>query len=254
MYPRRALVVMLAGALLASASGCGRDGAKSPTTTSQASTTTSTAAPTTTTTVSPTAGTTLTDFFDAATRTDEQLRAAAALINAAGPPWSAVDYALIAAVRAADPARVAATIPAGLPHDLLGATMLVYSDLMSRSAAMTSFASERLYGTTQELTAELANGHEAAQRFATDLANARALAASRPAVTPAASDSRAAAELLLLLQEVDLSNTGCRGRGGQIMTALPKIVWKTSTTGTIGGVEFKAARAAHGWHVELNAC
>jgi hypothetical protein len=202
----------------------------------------------------PTAAATLKEFFDLAAETDEELRAAAALINASGPPWRAVNYRVMAAVQTADPVKVAAAIPAGLPHELLGAAILVYSDLVSRRAAMRGFAYARYWETSEELTAELRHGHTAAQRFDADLANVRALATSVPEVRPAPADSRAAAELLLLLEYVEIANTGCDSSGGQVITELPRIAWNTQRTGSVGGIAFRAEPEPPGWRVELIAC
>jgi hypothetical protein len=201
----------------------------------------------------------LAPFLSAAATMDGQLHAAAEAINGAGPPWDAVTDEVAGAVEAADPAVVAATIPAGLRHDLLGAVVLVYSDLASRRAAMQSFAHA---GTVDEpanvLLAELGNGHEAATRFESDLAAARSLAESTPPVVVAAPDSRAAAELLLLVQYVDKANVGCDSRGGGVVTELPTITWTGDSGGTIGRpsmtIEFQATLGPDGYHVEIMAC
>ncbi|HEX6417760.1 MAG TPA: hypothetical protein VFZ77_04665 [Acidimicrobiales bacterium] len=199
----------------------------------------------------------LAPFFSAAATMDEQLRAAAAAINGTGPPWDAVSEDVAAAVRAADRAAVAATIPAGLPDDLLQAVILAYSDLASRRAAMQSFASSGTpFASTDELLAELGNGHEAAARFDDDLAAARSLAASTPPVQVAPPDSREAAEQLLLVQYVDKANAGCDSRGGAVVTELPPITWESDDGGTIGAppIAFEAALGPGGYRVEIIAC
>jgi hypothetical protein len=58
-------------------------------------------------------------FFAAAVTFDTQLRAAAAAINATGPPWEQIGVDVARQVRAADLDPVASAIPVGLPHDLL---------------------------------------------------------------------------------------------------------------------------------------
>jgi hypothetical protein len=168
---------------------------------------------------------------------------------------------LAGTVRAAELAPVAEAIPAGLPHDLLQSVILAYSDLSSRRAAMQSFAYARAAGETVhgDLLAELGNGHAAAERFDTDLASARSLAASQPPVPVAAPDSRAAAELLLLLDYVHKANAGCDSRGGAVVTQLPPIVWESDAGGTIGSglgaIEFEATLGPDGhWAAYIIAC
>ena len=78
-------------------------------------------------------------FFAAAARLDQQLQAAAAAINAIGPPWEQITSDVADRVRAADLEPVSGAIPAGLPHDLQEAVVLVLSDLASRRMAMESF-------------------------------------------------------------------------------------------------------------------
>lgn len=207
----------------------------------------------------PNAGDVLAPFLSAAATMDEQLHAAADAINGAGPPWEAVTETVAGTVRAADPALVAATIPAGLPDDLLQAVILVYSDLASRRAAMQSFAyAGTLYDTEDALLTGLGNGHAAATRFDSDLAAARSLAASTPPVTVAPRDSREAAEVLLLVQYVDKANAGCDSRGGAVVTELPAITWESDSGGTIGTppvlVDFEATLGPDGYRVEILVC
>jgi hypothetical protein len=228
--------------------------------------TTTTAPPATATTqatppVEPSAADTLDGFFAAAATMDEQLRAAADAINGAGPPWPSVSEQLADAVRAADLEPVAEAIPAGLPHDLLQAVILVHSDLSSRRFAMASFGFVRAPGEPVhgDLLEELGNGHEAAERFDADLAAARELAASQPPVAVAAPGSRATAELLVLLDYVHKANGGCDSRGGAVIDHLPVLTWETDTGGTIhgfsGDIEFVATLGPDGtWTAYVNAC
>jgi hypothetical protein len=206
------------------------------------------------------AGELLEPFFTAAATTDGLISDAAAAINAAGPPWATISADVADAVGAADPDTVAATIPAGLPPDLLQSVILVYSDLVSRRAAMQSFAFAGPSVVDEAgLRAELSNGHEAATRFDTDLAAARALAAAAPPVTVAPPDSREAAEALLLVNYVGSRNSGCDGRGGAIVTELPVVTWDSDTGGTLGTppdtVGFQATVGPDGsYDVEILAC
>lgn len=106
-----------------------------------------------------------------------------------------------------------------------------------------------------DLLAELANGHEAAQRVAGDLAAARALAASLPPVTPAAYESRETAELLVVLDMVNKGNFGCDSRGGAIFDDIPTVTWTSDTGGYIGSVEFTATLGPDGrWEAFIIAC
>jgi hypothetical protein len=206
--------------------------------------------------VQPSAAVVLEPFFAAAVAMDEQLHAAAVAINATGPPWASIAEEVTSRVRAAAPEPVAAAIPAGLTQDLLQSVMLVYSDLSSRRAAMQSFsfAGSFPYSPIDPLT-ELANGHQAAERFDADLAAARSVAASAPPITVAPSDSRAAAELLLLVQLVNKSNFGCESRGGAVFTRLPVVEWHGSGGGTIAGIDFDATLDLGGhWSVSIIAC
>jgi hypothetical protein len=230
-----------------------------PTTSTSASTSPS---PSTTPSTSPTAEPTqpgpsateaLDPFFAAADTLDRQLQAAAAAINASGPPWEEVGDDIASAVRAADLDPVERTISAGLPHDLQQAVILVFSDLASRRMAMHSFSypetrfpddfysvdehgnpyyiddeGTRLdvrHATTAQLIEELENGHEAATRFEDDLAAARALAAATPPIEPVPTESRLTAEILILVNMVRINNQGCDARGGAVLTHLPTVTW-----------------------------
>ncbi|GAB1516728.1 hypothetical protein [Actinophytocola sp. KF-1] len=233
--------------------------APSSTTTSTTTSTTSAHGPTTSN--PPTATTNLARFFAAADKLDRQLRAAAAAINGTGPPWKTVSEPVARAVRAADLAPAATTIPAGLPRALLRSVVLVYSDLASRRYAMADFsvATSLEPGTnpsSDDLLRALGNGHAAAVRFAGDLAATRALAGSTPAVTTPPASSRAAAEVLLYARYVEGANGGCGSRGGEVMTELPAILWDGRPgDGTIGTAPFTAGTAPDGtWRIRLNAC
>jgi hypothetical protein len=259
-----ALALAAVAILVAVLTGDGEDETATrppPSEASETTATTTTAPAQTTTSVAPqpTAAQLLEPFFAAAVTMDDQLRTAAAAINAAGPPWDAVADDLARQVQAADIEVVDRTIPAGLPAELLRSVILVYSDLSSRRAAMESFSSTRSSEEPfdRDLLAELANGHAAAVRFADDLAAARSLASSLPPFTVAAPDARPTAELLLLLQYVHKGNWGCDSRGGFVATELPPIDWQTETSGTIGDppTEFTATIGpGRQWRVDILAC
>jgi hypothetical protein len=214
------------------------------------------------TTHAPSAADSLARFFSAATKLDKQLRAAAASINAAGPPWTAVSRRTAELVTAAELQPVAHAIPAGLPSGLRSAVILTYSDLSSRRHALASFAiAGAIEGrTNDDLLRELRNGHPAATRFDRDLATTRALAGESAPISAVPKSSRQTAETLLLIRYVETANGGCDSRGGTVLTESPKIIWHRETTepyrdGTIGGIWFTADLDANDeWHVELSAC
>jgi hypothetical protein len=192
-------------------------------------------------------------FLAAASTMDGQLRDAARAINAAGPPWGVVGDDVAGLVRAAAPGPVADAIPAGLPPDLLRPVVLVYSDLMSRRSAMSGFTLTSDAIDDALALEELGNGHEAAQAFDDDLAAVRRTAAGTT-FTVAPGDSRAAAEVLLLVQYADKANGGCDSRGGVRLTELPAITWQGPDRGTIGGIGFTATLASGRWTVQIAAC
>lgn len=235
------------------------------TTTSKPATASTTTTTTTTTSVptpnQPTAATALAPFFAAATTLDQRLHTAASAINRSGPPWPMVSAAVAKAVRAADLAPVATSLPAGLSTGLLRSVVLVYSDLASRRYAMADFSvagtvDPRTYPNSDDMRHNVGNGHAAAARFADDLATARALADATPAPPALPATSREAAEAQLYARYVEGINGGCDTRGGHVMTELPEIVWNGKPgTGTIAGVSFTAEPGTDGtWHVRLIAC
>jgi hypothetical protein len=199
-------------------------------------------------------------FLGAAGTMDDRLRAAAHAINGSGPPFTSVTDDVAAAVQAADPGAVAAEIPAGMPTDLLRQTILAYSDLASRRAAMASFGYAHevpgapTAGSSDDLVRELGNGHDAAQRFDDDLAALRAMASGAAPFTVAAPDSRAAAEVWIHVAAVDTANGGCDSRGGAVFTELLPVAWQSDTRGTVGDITFDATLANGRWDVRLNAC
>jgi len=261
---RRLLAVALVAALVACGSGKQRMTSGSPTATT--TTTTATTAPSTTAVV-PTAREQLSAFVDAARETDARLRAAAAAINGAGPPWSAVTDEVSAAVTSAQPTSLLTTLPAGLPRDVVQQSVLVYSDLVSRWYAMGDFRwardipAEERAETSAYVLPRLGNGHAAAVRFADDLRQLEALAAVTPAITVASPSSQVAAEVALYQRFVELVNGGCDGAGGQIVTTLPMLEWQSSPgpdgydfDGTIGGIPFIADPTDGTWTVTIWAC
>ncbi|MFG1913136.1 hypothetical protein [Kribbella sp. NPDC048928] len=204
----------------------------------------------------------LAPFFTRADALDRQLKAAAAAINAAGPPWTAADPAVERKVRAADLQPVAAPIPAGMKHDLQQSVVLVLSDLASRRAALTSFQNMppgTPHSGTANLLSELRRGHVAAARFDRDLAAARSMASVSSPIAVVPRDSRLVAEVLLLVRYVETANAGCDSRGGAVITHLPAITWgavpdSPEADGTAGGIAFDAAFERNAWTIDLHAC
>jgi hypothetical protein len=206
-------------------------------------------------------------FLSRAATLDRQLTEAAAAINAAGPPWIEVSPALARKVQAADLDPVVSAFPAGMPDDLRQAAVLVLSDLYSRRYAMKSFEYAgpkrpdepgAAHDTTDKLLSELRNGHAAAVRFDDDLAAARSLAAATPPIARVPEESRLTAEALLLVAVVHNSNAGADGRGGIVITELPKITWgsvpgEPDADGTIGRhqLPFHAKFVTGSWQVYL---
>jgi hypothetical protein len=208
----------------------------------------------------PSALDSLEPFLAAAATMDDHLRAAARAINGSGLPFTVVTDDVATDVQTADPGAVAAEIPAGMPTDLLEQTILVYSDLASRRAAMESFSYAHevpeapIAASSDELVGELANGHAAAQRFDDDVARLRALASDTAPFAVAAAGSRAAAEVQVHVAVVNTANRGCNSRGGAVFTELLPIVWQSETRGAVGDITFEATPAGDGWDVRLDAC
>jgi hypothetical protein len=211
-------------------------------------------------------------FIAAAGRADSKLRHAAVLVNAdIGATSMRFRPATLAAVRALGNAPVARAIPAGLPAELLRETLVVYGDLSSRAAA---FGGVRWYGyagrelpiggqDAKNVLRGLHNGASAAARFDADLAAVRSLAQQTPPLTVAAPDSRAAAELALRLNSMDLRNNCSEEFGGYAPTQFEPVIWHPASDqhshhyeGTIGSSgRFQADyTAAHGWKININAC
>ncbi|RYV52285.1 hypothetical protein [Pengzhenrongella frigida] len=215
----------------------------------------------------PTAAGDLAPFVDAARSADSRLREAAALINGAVRSTAVVvDARTVAAVQAAEPEQVAATIPPGMPEPLLRAVLLTYSDLVSRYAAISSFriaagTYPREEPSADEMIGCLANGSPAAARFDADLGAVATSAGETPPVGGVDPASLAAAELAVRLADIELRNVGCGSCGGYVSTTFVPIRWDdaapglTARSGLLGDVRFEAVQVSGGgWTAELNAC
>jgi hypothetical protein len=212
-------------------------------------------------------------FFAGAQRVDGQLRhAALAVNNGIGTNTVALDPATVREVRAIDAIALAGTLPPGVDDDrgLLRAVLLVYSELVSRQMAfvrVVEYAPQtplpRSGPEATDLIRCLGNGGPAAARFAADLAAAKSLAASSPALAVLARDSRAAADLAVRASYIHLANRGCGNCGGSIYPSLTTVVWMkptqdgsgVRTDGTIEKIPFGATYdAVQGRQVRIRAC
>lgn len=210
-------------------------------------------------------------FLEAARSLDADLRSVALLVSSSVTESDVVVSESTAdAVRGLDLAAVASTIPAGLPEDLLQPVLAVYSDLVSRTWAMTGFQTAGTYARTpgadddsegDAMVECLTNGSAAARQLEGDVAAVETAAAGAEPVEDVAPTSSRAATLAARIAEVNLRNSGCAGCGGYVPTALSPVVWDDASevsitrTGLVDGVAFTATYdPAAGWAVEINAC
>ncbi len=273
--PGRRSAAVITAILVAGLAGCGSTvasgpggGASSP---APATTSPAPAATSPATQPSASAAAQLAGFYTAAQLADAQLRHAAALVNKGiGPSSMSFTPAALAAVKALDAAPVARTIPAGLPTELLRRVLLVYSDLESRTASLSSISRSGYSSGSLPISGQegsyihdcLGNGAPAAARFGADLAAVRALAEATPPVTVAAPDSRPAAELAVRITWINVGNSGCMSCGGGVTPTLATIIWQREydpgaghSDGTINGLRFRADyHAGSGWQAMLFAC
>lgn len=279
MRRTRAGAVCLVVVLALGVGACGGGAPPAPAPTTSASTTpTTTPTPTPTTAPTPTptgtpaptptasAADDLAAFVEAARAADTRLRAAAALINGSVRSTAVVvDARTVEAVDASHPWAVVATIPAGMPPELLRAVLTTYSDLVSRHRAMSRFTEVGTFTrgeyTADDMLACLPNGSPAAARFAADLAAVVTLAGSTsplPGTDPA---SQEAAEVAMRAELIVLANGGCDKCGGYVATELAPVTWDdaapgaTTRTGTLTEITFAVTYAAgEGWTARFNAC
>ena len=106
----------------------------------------------------------------------------------------------------------------------------------------------------------LKNGSAPARSFAADLTAARAAAAQAPPVPATSPTSRAAADLAVRLQYVQLANSGCMNCGGARFTTLT-VTWHPINQagelwdGDVDTIPFAAHyTAGSGWTVQIDAC
>lgn len=209
----------------------------------------------------------LAPFFAAAAETDQNLKAAAAAVNAALQGDTVTfDQATIDAIDRGSPTAAAAAIPTGLDPTVEQAVLLVYSDLVSRYAAMRGGDCVNVSTRPRaDLNADcFVRGHEAAIRTPGDIDAAYAAAAAAPVMVVSAPDSRESAEVRLRIEYINGANMGCGTMGGYLATQAIPVDWVADdsgapdvppTDGHVGGIAFTATYdAGSGWTVELRAC
>jgi hypothetical protein len=217
----------------------------------------------------PTAADSLAAFFAAARADDARIRAAARAVNREiGPTSVQFSRATLKTVMASVPDRTARAIPAGMDADLLRATMIVYADLATRSSALNpgldfigiDQSTPRTDRDVVVFLDGLRRGSLIARAYPTDVAAARALAATRPPLVPARLDSSAAAELAIRIAHIKGANS-CDSGNPPVLRYLVPVVWKTTVTphgrhdGSFGGIVFHVTYAAgSGWTVGFDAC
>jgi hypothetical protein len=238
------------------------------TTTTTLATTTMTEPPTT---VGPTAADDLAPFLLAASELDGRLKGAAAAINASITETElVVDRATVDLVQ--ETRRqievVEAAIPAGMEPELLRSTLLVFSDLVSRSYAMSHWDWPQPPGYETVPLVEtnalwcLGNGSEAAARYPSDLAALRAEARSMAPVSTVGPDSAAARDLAVRTATIVNANSCCDVCGGVVVGDLAEITYLDDPLvdpltgdridGDIDGAPFQADyRDGVGWTVSV---
>ena len=208
-------------------------------------------------------------FIARAALADQALREASSRINASITTTDVTyDLRTSELLASAEPEAVASTLPAGMPDALQQHALLVYSDLVSRWAAMSGSCDQGV-GTfpRAEFDGCFTQGAPAAARFADDLAALEQLAETTPEFTAASQDSRPAEELAVRIRYIDLGNLGCASKGGYVATDPIPIVWQDipedtggpGWQGTVGpglaGIPFRGTfDPVLGWRIELLAC
>jgi len=266
--------ILLALVLLMSTAGCGDDDGAAPTgaeattaapagetttvttvastiestttpTTLPATTTTATTAavPTTAAIVPVAASERLAGFFTAAEDLDLRIKAGAELFNdTLDPNTGIVDSETVKVIYILSADFLVRMIPGGMTEDLEVAVLAVFADLDSRIAS--------LLGGVEDLGC-LAAGGESAGRFPDDLATARDLAATAPAIatTPGSAESGMVAARLAYIQG---SNWCCGSCGGYAYEESIEVDWEGQIFGP-GWIDapFVATFDGEYWHVEF---
>jgi len=212
-------------------------------------------------------GAALAPFFAAVVQTDQNLKAAAEVVNGAIRDGTiTIDRATIEAIDRGSPFAVAATIPAGLDPSVEQAVLLVYCDLVSRYGAMRGGDCVEV-GTRPlaDLNADcFVRGHEPANRTPGDVDAVYAAAAVAPANAVPDPASRESAEVLLRIEYINKANMGCGTMGSYLAMQPIPVDWVTEDSGTpevpptdgrVAGIRFTASYdPGSGWTVNLRAC
>jgi hypothetical protein len=207
-------------------------------------------------------------FLTLARAADQSLTEAAARINASTTATDITyDDRTVGLLTFAAPSSLARSLPPGMPDQLQQAALLVYSDLVSRWAAMSAGPCPHDAGTHPRSQYDenhcFVEGAAAAARTDGDIAALDHLAGSTPKFTIPAQDSRPAEELAARANSIDLQNLGCANVGGVVVTELIPIVWQTQPSGddrgdwqgTVGEIPFRGTYdQARGWVIEIRAC
>jgi len=267
-HRRPMTLVAMALVVAMAALGCGHDGGQvgSGTTVDQTAVVPTTAATTTVTT--PTATAQLQPFIDLAAAADRDLAEAAQRINAAATADTITyDQRTVELLDSVSIKTLGDSLPAGMPDELEGAGLLVYSDLVSRWAAMSSGPCPHDVGTRPRSDYDdnhcFVEGARAAARTDGDLADLTLVAGRTPTFTVAAPDSHTAEALAARIMTITLRNLGCASTGGAIATEPIPVVWQPSPgydgahdwEGTVDGIQFFGTYdPATGWQIRVNAC
>jgi hypothetical protein len=221
------------------------------------------------TTHGPSAADALAGFFAAASRADRQIRAAAAQVNnGIGADTIQFTPKIVAAVTSIDQQALVDAIPGAMPAALQRQVLLVFSELVSRSDALTAILDvqhdpfPRDSAAARFLIGNLGHGAPAAARYPADLNATRKLAASLPPIATVSPASRATAAIAVQTEYIMGMNGGCASTGGWLETTPVPLLWKQGvdysgqrTDGTIGGILFRADyHPGHGWQVLIHAC
>lgn len=270
---RAAAAAVVVGLVL---TGCGGDGGEGGASAPSGTATKVSPSPTgesTSAADAATAAELLAPFFASARDVDSRLRAAAALVNAdLTADQVDVGAATREAIEGIDVTVLADRIPPGMPPELLRRVLLVYSVLLTRRAALSGVEHLRPGPQGREPSADcpdcatpvddmldcLASGSSAARRFAGDLADAEALAASTPVLPALPEDSTPAADVAVRAAALVSAANACGSCFGHVATELDEVVWGGAPAGwhgTVNGVPFRATYVqGTGWDVAVDAC
>lgn len=213
----------------------------------------------------PMAARDLDGFLTHAAMADPALTEAASRINASATATEITyDQRTVDLLASASPEGLATLLPPGMPDPLQRAALLVYSDLVSRWAAMSASCPHEV-GTHPRSDYDncFTQGGGAGSRFDADLAALTALARSTPTFTIPSQSSRDSEELAVRIHYIDEQNLGCGSTGGFVAIEPIPVVWQVHPVaegqepwqGTVGGIDFRGTHdETRGWMIVINAC